>query len=71
MAIPRVNRATSERRTRLAVAALTSKTSGYAGLSGTQLRSVPADGAATATTNNQLLRALINDLTDRGILTKG
>ena len=71
MAIPRVNRATSERRTRVAGGGLTSKTRGSAGRAGPQLRTVPADGAATATTNNQLLRALINDLTDRGILTKG
>lgn len=71
MAISRVNRATDKRRTRLAVSSLTSKTAGYTGLSGTQLRVVPADGSATAASANQLIRALISDLTDRGILTKG
>jgi hypothetical protein len=71
MPIPRTIRATTPRRSRLATQVQNSQTAGYTGLTGTQLRAVPADGSATATTANQLLRALINDLTDRGILTKG
>lgn len=71
MAIPRTIRATTPRRARLATQVLNSETPGYTGTTGTQLRVIPADGSATATTANQILRALINDLTDRGILTKG
>lgn len=71
MAVPRISRATNTRRTRLAVNALTSPTSGYTGLSGTLLRAIPADGSATATTNNRLIRAIVTELTDKGILTKG
>lgn len=48
---------------------ITATTLSYTSQESTELRTVPADGSASATTANQLLRALINDLTRKGIIT--